>query len=78
VTLTEFDISPRRIWDAHSRRIDRIKAQVAELRAKGVALELYDLPGVEFENRIMHIGPEVWRAWFKDPDGNVIGLSQIG
>jgi hypothetical protein len=27
---------------------------------------------------IAQSGPEVWTAWFKDPDGNLLGLTQLG
>jgi hypothetical protein len=26
----------------------------------------------------MQSGPDVWTAWFKDPDGNLLGLTQLG
>ena len=55
-----------------------IKAEVAALRAKGIKFEEYDIPGVESEDGIMHSGPQVWTAYFKDPDGNLLGLTQIG
>jgi catechol 2,3-dioxygenase-like lactoylglutathione lyase family enzyme len=55
-----------------------IRAEVAELKARGVRFEEYDIPGVEVAEGIAHVGPEVWTAWFKDPDGNLVGLTQIG
>ena len=54
-----------------------IKAEVAALRRKGVMFEQYDVPGLEMVEGIAHSGPNVWTAWFKDPDGNLLGLSQI-
>ena len=55
-----------------------IKAEVAELKAKGVQFEHYDVPGLQMSGGIAHSGPEVWTAWFKDPEGNLLGLTQIG
>jgi catechol 2,3-dioxygenase-like lactoylglutathione lyase family enzyme len=54
-----------------------IKAEVGALKAKGVAFEHYEIPGLQMEGVIAHSGPNVWTAWFKDPDGNLLGLSQI-
>jgi catechol 2,3-dioxygenase-like lactoylglutathione lyase family enzyme len=51
--------------------------EMAELRARGVRFEDYDLPGVKTVNGVAtmdgHRG-----AWFKDPAGNVLGLHQRG
>ena len=52
---------------------DRLDAIVAALRAKGVAFEHYDLPGLEREGDV-HVGGELRVAWFKDPDGNIHNL----
>ena len=54
-----------------------IKAEAATLRQKGVAFEQYDVPGLDMVDGIAHSGPNVWTAWFKDPDGNLLGLTQI-
>ena len=53
-----------------------IKSEVAELRKKGIQFEDYDVPGVDKIDGIFHVGPNVWTAWFKDPDGNLLGLTQ--
>ena len=78
----EFFVYPSRIRAAgHTQmswRVPDIKAEVASLRAKGIEFERYEVPGVEMVNGIAHVGPEVWTAWFKDPDGNLLGLTQIG
>jgi catechol 2,3-dioxygenase-like lactoylglutathione lyase family enzyme len=54
-----------------------IKAEVSELKAKGVTFEHYDVPGLTMVDGIAQSGPNVQTAWFKDPDGNLLGLSQI-
>ena len=54
-----------------------IKAEVAGLKAKGVMFEEYDRPGIKTVDSVVQSGPAVWTAWFKDPDGNLLGLTQI-
>ena len=57
--------------------VPEIKSEVAELRAKGIEFEDYDFPGLKTVDGIAQSGPNVWTAWFRDPDGNLLGLSQI-
>jgi catechol 2,3-dioxygenase-like lactoylglutathione lyase family enzyme len=52
---------------------DRLDAVVEALRAKGVAFEHYDLPGLRREGDV-HVGGDLRVAWFKDPDGNIHNL----
>jgi catechol 2,3-dioxygenase-like lactoylglutathione lyase family enzyme len=61
-----------------SWRVPDIKAEVAGLKAKGISFEHYEVPGLEMEGDIARSGPEVWTAYFKDPEGNLLGLTQIG
>ena len=61
-----------------SWRVPDIKAEVAGLKAKGISFEHYEVPGLEMEGDVAHSGPEVWTAYFKDPEGNLLGLTQIG
>jgi catechol 2,3-dioxygenase-like lactoylglutathione lyase family enzyme len=58
--------------------VDDIKAEVAELRAKGIKFEEFKVPGVEMVDGIAQVGPAVWTAYFRDLDGNLVGLTQIG
>jgi catechol 2,3-dioxygenase-like lactoylglutathione lyase family enzyme len=55
-----------------------IKAEVAALRGKGIDFLEYDVPGVKMVDGIAQSGPGVWTAYFNDPDGNLLGLTQIG
>lgn len=57
--------------------VDDIKAEVAELKAKGIELEVFDVPGVKTVDGISQVGPSVWAAYFRDPDGNLVGLTQL-
>ncbi len=58
--------------------VDDIKAEVAALRGKGIELVEFDVPGVKTVDGISQSGPAVWTAYFRDPDGNLLGLTQIG
>jgi predicted enzyme related to lactoylglutathione lyase len=53
---------------------------VGELRSRGVAFEEYDLPdlGMKTEDGITAV-PELGRAaYFKDSEGNLLGMIQFG
>jgi catechol 2,3-dioxygenase-like lactoylglutathione lyase family enzyme len=43
------------------------------LRAKGVAFEHYDMPGMTLHGDV-HVAGDFKVAWFKDPDGNIHAL----
>lgn len=49
------------------------EAAAAELRAKGVTFEDYDMPGIKTENGIAEMGG-VKGGWFKDPEGNILSI----
>jgi catechol 2,3-dioxygenase-like lactoylglutathione lyase family enzyme len=60
-----------------------IEASVAALRARGVVFEEYDLPGLKTVNGIAEIegnypskGFGERGAWFRDSEGNLLGLGQ--
>jgi catechol 2,3-dioxygenase-like lactoylglutathione lyase family enzyme len=55
--------------------VDDIEAAVAELKAKGVAFEHYEMPGMRHEGDV-HVADDghMKVAWFKDPDGNILNL----
>src|SRR5450755_3419279 len=53
-----------------------IDADVAELVAKGIEFEEYDMDAFKTINHVV-TSPAIGRsAWFKDPDGNTIALFQ--
>jgi len=54
--------------------VDDIEAVVAGLKGKGITFENYEIPGATREGDIMIMGP-MKAAWFKDPDGNILGLT---
>lgn len=49
---------------------DGIADIVQALKAKGVAFERYDFPGMAMEGDV-HVTGAIKAAWFKDPDGNI-------
>jgi catechol 2,3-dioxygenase-like lactoylglutathione lyase family enzyme len=55
--------------------VNDIEQTVEDLRGKGVTFEEYDMPGMKTENGIVQMGEDKG-AFFKDPDGNIIGLAQ--
>lgn len=50
-----------------------IDAIAADLKAKGVSFEHYDLPGLSLEGDIHRHG-NMKVAWFKDIDGNILSI----
>jgi catechol 2,3-dioxygenase-like lactoylglutathione lyase family enzyme len=54
--------------------VDDLEAEVADLRGRGVVIEEYDLPSIKTVDGVATIGPYK-AAWFKDPQGNILGLS---
>lgn len=61
-----------------------IESTVSALKARGVVFEEYDLPGLRTVNGIAEIAgnyPSKGRgekgAWFKDSEGNLLGLGQV-
>ena len=56
---------------------DDIDATVEDMRGRGVRFEEYDMGDIKTENGIATIGPDR-AAWFKDPDGNILGVGQYG
>jgi predicted enzyme related to lactoylglutathione lyase len=56
-------------------QVDDIEREVAELKARGVRFEEYDMPGMKTENGIVTAGGAK-SAWFKDSEGNIMALIQ--
>ena len=57
-------------------KVQDIAAQVAALRDKGVTCERF--PGMAQDELGVWLSPSGARvAWFKDPDGNVLSLTQL-
>ena len=65
--------------------VDDIEATVSELRSRGVVFEEYDLPGLktidgiaEIEGQYPSKGSGERGAWFRDSEGNMLGIGDVG
>lgn len=64
--------------------VSDLEATVAALRARGVVFEEYDLPGLTTVNGIAEVdgnypskgGAGERAAWFRDSEGNLLGIGQ--
>lgn len=64
--------------------VDDVEAAVSELRSRGVTFEEVELPGLETRDGIAEIagtypskGKRERAAWFRDSEGNMLGVSEI-
>jgi catechol 2,3-dioxygenase-like lactoylglutathione lyase family enzyme len=56
--------------------VDDLRDEMAHLESAGVEFERYDEPGFKTdESGVFDTGDELV-AWFKDPDGNTLGIGQ--
>ena len=53
-----------------------VEATVKGLKDRGVVFEEYDFPGLQTVNSIATMG-NVKGAWFKDPDDNILAVSEV-
>lgn len=78
---TQFFVYPSRYKaSGHTQMswvVGDIKAEVAALKGKGIEFVEFDVPGVKTVDGISQSGPAVWTAYFRDPDGNLLGLTQL-
>jgi catechol 2,3-dioxygenase-like lactoylglutathione lyase family enzyme len=64
--------------------VDDIESEVAELKARGVVFEEVDVPGLETHDGIAEVsgnypskgGKGERAAWFRDSEGNMLGMGQ--
>ena len=52
--------------------VDDVAAEAKALQAKGVQLEQYDMPGVEWDDGVASMPGMGQAAWFKDSEGNIL------
>ena len=55
--------------------VEDVVSVVKQLKSKGVVFEEYDTPGLNTVNSIAE-RPDFKGAWFKDSEGNMIGIGQ--
>jgi catechol 2,3-dioxygenase-like lactoylglutathione lyase family enzyme len=58
-------------------RVDDLDAVMSRLRGRGVVFEDYDQPGLKTVDGVATFG-DFRGAFFTDPEGNIIGLAQMG
>ncbi len=56
-------------------RVPDLRAELAELRARGVTIQEYEAPDPRTEDGIADMG-SAWAAWIVDPSRNVLGIIQ--
>ena len=57
-------------------RVPDLRAELADLRARGVPIREYDAPDPKTEEGIADMG-FAWAAWIVDPSRNVLGIIQV-
>ncbi len=57
--------------------VGNIEGTIAELKGKGVQFEEYNMPDFKTVNSVVTMGMHK-AAWFKDTEGNILGLAQKG
>ena len=57
--------------------VDDLAAEMKELRGRGVVFEEYDQPGLKTVNGVAEL-PGMKSAWFKDTEGNILSVGQMG
>jgi len=58
-------------WD-----VPDLRAELDELRSRGVKIEEYDMPGLKTVDGIADVGFALY-AWIVDPGGNALGIAQL-
>jgi predicted enzyme related to lactoylglutathione lyase len=53
--------------------VDDVEGTVKDLKARGIAFEHYDFPGMTRKGDV-HIAGKSKAAWFKDPEGNTLAV----
>jgi len=56
-------------------QVNDVEREIAELKARGVAFENYDMPGERTPSGAIIAGGAK-AAWFKDSEGNILALIQ--
>ncbi|MBP7416892.1 MAG: VOC family protein [Pyrinomonadaceae bacterium] len=57
--------------------VDDISASATDLSSRGVKFEIYDFPWMTQDEQGVWAAPDGTKvAWFKDPDGNLLSISQ--
>ena len=49
----------------------------SDLRNRGISFEEYDIPDLKTNGGVYSDETDFKVTWFKDPDGNIIGIEQL-
>jgi catechol 2,3-dioxygenase-like lactoylglutathione lyase family enzyme len=74
ISIYESEFAGTNQATAASWKTDDVEGEVNALKEKGVSFEHYDFEGVTLEGDV-HVMGETKSAWFKDPDGNILCIS---
>jgi predicted enzyme related to lactoylglutathione lyase len=58
--------------------VQDVAAEVAELEARGLEFEHYDMPDVSWDGAVATIAGMGRAAWFKDSEGNIMCIDEVG
>lgn len=56
--------------------MDRLDKAMEDLRERGVTFEEYDQPGLRTRGGVAAM-PEGAAAWFTDPEGNIVNITEM-
>jgi catechol 2,3-dioxygenase-like lactoylglutathione lyase family enzyme len=78
---TQLDVTRSTVGTADEQtqvswEVPDLRAEVAELRSRGVKVEDYDMPGLKTEDGIADLGFALF-AWIVDPGKNALGIMQL-
>lgn len=78
---TQLDVTKSTVGTADEQtqvswQVPDLRAEVAELRSRGVKVEDYDMPGLRTEDGIADLG-FAFAAWIVDPGGNALAVMQL-
>ena len=76
LVVTKSSVGTRDEQTQATFRVADVRAEVSELRQRGVKIEDYDMPGLKTQDGIADIG-FAWMAWFIDPGQNCLGMMQL-
>jgi len=75
LVVTQSTIGTRDTQTQFAWKVPDVRAEVDELRARGVRIEEYAAPDPVTHDGIADMGHS-WAAWFTDPSGNVVAIVQ--
>ncbi len=78
---TKLAVSKSTIGTADSQtqigwEVDDVQAEIDDIRARGVPIEEYDIPGLRTDHGIADVG-FAWMAWIIDPGKNALAIVQL-